>query len=280
MALRIVTADERLSAAANKTTVALFGPSGSGKTTQLKTLPAAETVCIDLEAGLKSVQDWRGDSIPVRCFDDAVDLACLIGGVNPAADPSGFFSEGHYQHLAAAHPDLVRLIASKSIVFLDSITDLTRQAMAWAKTRPEAFSEKTGKPDTRGAYGLLAREVIGLLKHLQHAPGKTTIMVGILEKHTDEFGKVTWQPQMEGGKAARELPGIVDQVLTLAQFSRAQDGTLQLDPQRGTERRLVCRAGNRFGLPAKDRSGRLDETEPADLGALLRKINATSTNQG
>ena len=280
MALRIVTADERLSAAANKTTVALFGPSGSGKTTQLKTLPAAETVCIDLEAGLKSVQDWRGDSIPVRCFDDAVDLACLIGGVNPAADPSGFFSEGHYQHLAAAHPDLVRLIASKSIVFLDSITDLTRQAMAWAKTRPEAFSEKTGKPDTRGAYGLLAREVIGLLKHLQHAPGKTTIMVGILEKHTDEFGKVTWQPQMEGGKAARELPGIVDQVLTLAQFSRAQDGTLQLDPQRGTERRLVCQAGNRFGLPAKDRSGRLDETEPADLGALLRKINATSTNQG
>jgi len=280
MALRIVTADERLSAAANKTTLALFGPSGSGKTTQLKTLPAAETVCIDLEAGLKSVQDWRGDSIPVRCFDDAVDLACLIGGVNPAADPSGFFSEGHYQHLAAAHPDLVRLIASKSIVFLDSITDLTRQAMAWAKTRPEAFSEKTGKPDTRGAYGLLAREVIGLLKHLQHAPGKTTIMVGILEKHTDEFGKVTWQPQMEGGKAARELPGIVDQVLTLAQFSRAQDGTLQLDPQRGNERRLVCRAGNRFGLPAKDRSGRLDETEPADLAALLRKINATSTNQG
>jgi len=279
MALRIVTADERLSAAANKTTVALFGPSGSGKTTQLKTLPAAETVCIDLEAGLKSVQEWRGDSIPVRCFDDAVDLACLIGGVNPAADPSGFFSEGHYQHLAAAHPDLVRLIASKSIVFLDSITDLTRQAMAWAKTRPEAFSEKTGKPDTRGAYGLLAREVIGLLKHLQHAPGKTTIMVGILEKHTDEFGKVTWQPQMEGGKAARELPGILDQVISLGLFSREGEAW-RYDPERGTERRLVCRAGNRFGLPAKDRSGRLDETEPADLGALLRKINATSTNQG
>ena len=32
--------------------------------------------------------------------------------------------------------------------------------MAWAKTRPEALSERTGKPDTRGAYGLLAREVI------------------------------------------------------------------------------------------------------------------------
>ena len=211
----------------------------------------------------------------MRCFEDAIDLACLIGGVNPAADPSGFFSAAHHQHLAAAHPDLVRLIAAKSIVFLDSITDLTRQAMAWAKTRPEAFSEKTGKPDTRGAYGLMAREVIGLLKHLQHAPGKTVIMVGILERVTDEFGRVSWQPQMEGGKAGRELPGIVDQVVSMALFSRDAQGALVHDPERGTERRLVCRTANAFGLPAKDRSGRLDETEPPDLSALLRKINLT-----
>ena len=272
MALRIVTADERLSAAANKTTIALFGPSGVGKTTQLKHLPERETLCIDLEAGLKSVQDWRGDSIPVRCFDDAIDIACLIGGVSPAADQSGCFSEAHYQHLAKQHPDLVQLIAGKSVVFLDSITDLTRQAMAWAKTRPEAFSEKTGKPDTRGAYGLMAREEIGLLKHLQHAPGKTTIMVGILEKVTDEFGRVTWQPQMEGGKAGRELPGIVDQVISMALFTRDDKGWHH-DPDKGTERRLVCRSGNSSGLPAKDRSGRLDETELPDLAALLRKIN-------
>ena len=277
MALRIISADDRLREAQGKTTMAIFGPSGVGKTSLLKTLPPAETLCIDLEAGMKSVQDWPGDSIPVRTFADALDIGCLVGGVNPSADPSGFFSEGHYQHLSQTYPDLVQMIAGKRIIFVDSITDLTRQAMAWAKTRPEAFSDKTGKPDTRGAYGLLAREVIGLLKHLQHAPGRTVIFVGILERITDEMNRVIWQPQMEGGKAARELPGILDQMMVLGLFSpeTGPDGATALrhDPDKGNARRLVCRAGNPWGLPAKDRSGRLDLTEPADLGALLSKIN-------
>jgi len=275
MTLRIVTADERLSAALNKTTMAIFGPSGAGKTTLLKTLPPEKTVCIDLEAGLKSVQGWRGHSVPVREFADALDIACLIGGINPAAEADSFYSAAHYEHVTKAYPELAALIATKSIVFVDSITDLTRQAMAWARTRPEAFSEKTGKPDTRGAYGLLAREVIGLLKHLQHAPGKTVIFVGILERITDDMNRTTWQPQMEGGRAARELPGIVDQVVTLSLFTEDGEGWRH-DPDRGAIRRLVCRAGNPFGLPAKDRSGRLDVTEPPDLAALLSKINATS----
>jgi hypothetical protein len=101
-------------------------------------------------------------------------------------------------------------------------------------------------------------------------------MVGILERVSDEFGRVTWQPQMEGGKAGRELPGIVDQVVSMALFARDAQGALVHDPDRGTERRLVCRSANPFGLPAKDRSGRLDETEPPDLKTLLRKINLTS----
>ena len=63
------------------------------------------------------------------------------------------------------------------------------------------------------------------------------IFVGVLEKVTDDFGAVSWQPQMEGGKAGRELPGIVDQVISMSLFAREEDGTLRHDPERGTERR-------------------------------------------
>jgi hypothetical protein len=282
MTLHIVTAEERLAEANSKTTLAIFGPPGAGKTSLLWTLLASTALCVDLEAGMKSVQGWPGDSIPIRSWLDTVDIACLIGGVDPSADPSAFFSAGHYQHVAESYPDLVQLIASKRIIFVDSITELTRQCMAWAKTRPEAYSEKTGKPDVRGAYGLLAREVIALFKHLQHAP-KTVIFVGVLERIIDEFNREHWQPQMEGGKAARELPAIVDQVISMSLFepdadpgSVAGTGGWRHQPSKGQTRRLVCRSGNHYALPAKDRSGRLDVTEPPDLGALLAKINRTA----
>ncbi len=276
MALSIVTAQERLATANLKTTIAIFGPSGFGKTYLARSLPPQDTLVIDLEAGMKSLQDWGGDSIPVRTFPDALDVACLIGGVNPAAEASGFFSQAHYDHVCQKYSDLAAVVARKKIVFVDSITDMTRQAMAWAKTRPEAFSDKTGKPDTRGAYGLLAREVIGLLKHLQHASGKTVIFVGILEATLDDMKRTIWMPQMEGGKVGRELPGIVDQVMTLSLFDETPDG-YRHNPDCGQTRRLVCHAVNQWGLPAKDRSGQLDLTEQADLGQILAKLNAIST---
>ena len=201
----------------------------------------------------------------------------LIGGADPAADPNAYYGDRHYQHVRSVYDGsgLEEFLASRPIVFVDSITDLTRQAMAFAKQQPEAFSERTGKLDVRGAYGLLGREVIQALKHLQHAPGRTVIFVGVLEKVTDEFNATTWQPQMEGSKAGRELPGIVDQVISMHLFGRDADGDYVLD-EKASERRLVCRAGNPFGLPAKDRSGRLEVTEPPDLGALLAKINKTT----
>ena len=100
------------------------------------------------------------------------------------------------------------------------------------------------------------------------------IFVGILEKVTDDMGRVTFQPQVEGGKTARELPGIVDQVISLQLFSRDGNGMPVLN-DKASERLFVTKAGNPYGLPAKDRSGRLEAIEPADLGRLLSRINLT-----
>ena len=41
----------------------IFGKSGIGKTSLLRTLPAEETLFIDLEGGDLSVMDWKGDTL-------------------------------------------------------------------------------------------------------------------------------------------------------------------------------------------------------------------------
>jgi hypothetical protein len=63
------------------------------------------------------------------------------------------------------------------------------------------------------------------------------------------------------------LPAIVDQIVTM-QFLDFADGK---PPMRG----FVCSSPNPWHFPSKDRSGRLSQIEPPDLGALLRKL----TNQ-
>jgi hypothetical protein len=274
MVLRLVTAKERR--ASPKTSLAIFGSYSSGKTRQLLTLPVNETVCVDIEAGLKSVDAvaWDGASIPVGNWGDFQALCALIGGPDTAVAADRWYSSAHYEHVCKTYSGtpVEEYARSKPIVFVDSITDAMRLAMTHSAQQPEAFSERSGKPDSRGAYGLMAREVIAALKHLQRAPGKTVIFVGLLEKETDDVGRSAWVPQLEGSKTGRELPGIVDEVLCLMTFSRDREGNLVLD-EKGEERRFVCKRTNPWGLPAKDRSGRLDMTEPPDLGALLQKIN-------
>ena len=139
---------------------------------------------------------------------------------------------------------------------------LSRLCLTWAKAQPQAFSDRTGKPDTRGAYGLLGKEMISALTHLQHARGKNVVFVAILDERLDDYNRKVFVPQIEGSKTALELPGIVDEVVTLAEL-KTDEGELY--------RAFVCQTLNPWGYPAKDRSGRLDLVEEPNFLKLIRK---------
>ena len=83
MALKIISADERMAQAHLRGSVFVGGGYKVGKTSLLYTLPADTTLALDFEGGFKSVETWRGDVIEIRDFVDAVDIACLIGGIDP-----------------------------------------------------------------------------------------------------------------------------------------------------------------------------------------------------
>jgi hypothetical protein len=266
MALPIITADQRR-AQRRGVKIVILGVSGIGKTTQLKSLDTHSTLFIDLEAGDLSVSTWDGDCLRPRTWPEFRDLVVYLAGPNPALPDQSPFSQAHFDHVCSVYGDPASLDKYQTY-FCDSITALSRLCFNWAKSQPAAFSERTGKPDSRGSYGLLGQEMVTALTHLQHARGKNVVFVAILDCKTDDFGRKVFVPQIEGSATALQLPGIVDEVVTLAEI-KADDGT--------SYRAFVTQTINPYSYPAKDRSGRLDLLEPPDLGALIAKCAGTGT---
>lgn len=273
MSLKITSADERL-ARIPKTNMFIAGPSGIGKTTLARTLDPAITLFIDLEAGTSALADWGGDVLDVR--KQATDLgvhpwelaraiACVMCGPDPAAtDPADPYSQASFAAYCEALGG-ANVFDKYKHTFWDSATVAGRHSFGWCQVQPEAISEKTGKPDTRGAYGLHGREMVKWLTTIQHIQDKSTIVLCILNTEIDDLRRVTYSLQIDGGKAAKELPGIFDNVMTLASFETEE---------KVEYRALVCQNPNQWGYPAKDRSGKLDLLEPPDLTHIINKAAA------
>jgi energy-coupling factor transporter ATP-binding protein EcfA2 len=260
--MKIITADQRL-AEKSGTKILVIGPSGVGKTSLLRTLSAktlASTLFVDIEAGDIAVADLPVASVRPRRWEECRDLACALGGFNPALPATAAYSEAHFNEVMKSD-ELARL-ASYETLFVDSLTAAARLSFAWAEQQPEALTDR-GRKDLRAIYGVHARTLLGWLSQLQHARGRSVVFVAVLEKNVDNFNIATWQPQIEGGKTGRELPAIVDEIVTMTWVDFGD---------RKPVRAFVCTNPNPWGYPAKDRSGRLEQLEPPNLGALIEKL--------
>ena len=261
--MKIITADQRLEEK-NGPKILIVGPSGVGKTSLLRTISKAllaSTLFVDIEAGDIAVSDLPVASVRPRTWVECRDLACILGGFNPALPANAAYSEAHYNE-AMKDPELARLAGAFPLLFVDSLTAGGRLCFTWAEQQPEAFTDR-GRKDLRAVYGLHARSMLGWLNQLQHARGRTVVFVAVLEKNIDDLNIASWQPQLEGAKTGRELPAIVDEIVTMQWIDFGD---------RKPVRAFVCTNPNPWGYSAKDRSGRLDQIEPPNLGALIEKL--------
>ena len=260
--LKIISADERM--AQDKGVKALVvGPAGVGKTTLLRTLDIKSTLFVDLEAGDLAVRDIDVDTFQPRTWEECRDLCVYLAGPNPALPATSCYSQAHYDAVVENMGGTDGL-KKYSTYFIDSITVAGRLCFAWCEQQPESLNDR-GKKNLLGTYGLMGREMIAWLTQLQHSRGKNVFFVGILENLKDEFNTTSWQLQIDGSKTGKELPGIVDEIVTL-QFVDFGDG----NPVRA----LICTQPNQWQYPAKDRSGKLDQIEEPHLGKLLAKIGS------
>ena len=265
MALQIITADQRL-AEKKGHKIVICGASGVGKTTLARTLTPESTLFMDLEAGDSAIENCPIDVVRPRTWAECRDLACFLGGPNPSLSEDQPYSQAHYDYVAQIYGDTEETWQKYETLFVDSITVAGRLCFQWCLQQPESRSERSGKLDTRAAYGMHGREMMSWLTHLQHIRTKNVIFVGILDEKTDDYGRKQYALQIEGSKTGRELPGIVDEVITMAILSG----------DHGQYRAFICQPLNEWGYPAKDRSGRLETLEEPHLGKLMEKMSSVS----
>jgi hypothetical protein len=215
----------------------------------------------NIEGGDLAIQDLKVDKVRLRTWPQMREFAVWIAGPNPAVRADAPYGVQHYEAALKAYG---KPFFYETVV-IDSVTRAGGHCFEFCKGRPEAFSS-SGKPDLRSAYGLHAREMCAFFLHLQQALSVNVVYLGILETVTDEFGKTEHRLQMEGSRTGRELPSIVDEVITMHWIKNGND----------MFRAFICTAPNQWNYPAKDRSGRLDQIEQPHLGKLLDKLTRPS----
>ena len=141
-------------------------------------------------------------------------------------------------------------------VALDSISEIAEVVLA---------NEKATAKDPRQAYGALQDVMGAVIRSFRDLPDKHVYFTGKLEKSQDEMGRVLYSPSMPGAKLGQQRPYFFDLVLPLR---------VEKDSEGNTIRTLQCQFDGLW--TAKDRSGRLDPWETADLGSVIRKIQGVA----
>jgi hypothetical protein len=137
-------------------------------------------------------------------------------------------------------------------VALDSISEIAEVVLN---------AEKKINKDPRAAYGAMQEQMADIIRGFRDLPGKHVYMSAKLEKTQDEMGRVLYAPSMPGNKTGQSLPYFFDEVLALRVEKDAE----------GNTRRALMTDGDGLWL-AKDRSGKLEVWEDADLGEIIKKI--------
>lgn len=141
--------------------------------------------------------------------------------------------------------------AFKSVA-IDSISEIAEVVLS---------AEKKIAKDVRQAYGQLQEQVTDLIRAFRDLSGKNVYMSAKMEKSQDEHGRMMYGPSMPGTKLGQQLPFYFDEVFALR---------VEKDEEGKTVRMLQTEADPSY--VAKDRSGKLDAWETADLSFIINKI--------
>jgi phage nucleotide-binding protein len=139
-------------------------------------------------------------------------------------------------------------------VCLDSISEISELLLQQEKARHK---------DPRKAYGEVQESVTNVLRAYRDL--KMHVMFICKQERVNNDGALLFEPKMVGAKLGQSIPYFFDEVLAL----RVID---QQDQEGNTVKTRWLQTDDGAGYTAKDRSGKLNDFEPADLTKLIEKL--------
>jgi hypothetical protein len=223
----------------------IWGAPGTGKTS-LAATTGESTFVVSAEAGLLSLAGHEIDYVDLAHDDEGAMIA-------PAR---------RYDRLKDVFQYLVSDEARSKYkwVMLDSLTEI-------GQLLHEKLQAKY--PDRKDAlvlWGEMSTEMRSMIKAFRDLRGYNVVFTALSQQDKDESGR-RFSGVMLQGKIAEQLPGYFDEVFHYT-FLEDAEGVQQ--------RVLVTRATDR--VPAKDRSGKLDQFEKPNLAAIAAKITMETKN--
>lgn len=136
-------------------------------------------------------------------------------------------------------------------IILDSLSELAEVILS---------SEKKASKDVRQAYLGMQDQIMDLVRAFRDLP-VTVYMTAKQERVQSDSGRLLFGPSMPGQKLSQQMPYIFDEVLALRSETNENNENIRFI-QTFSDSSWCC----------KDRSGKLDAFEEADLGRILVKI--------
>lgn len=155
--------------------------------------------------------------------------------------------------LRAVHGVLVKGGHGYDWVAIDSLSEIAEIVLA---------TEKAKTPDPRKAYGTLVDQMMAVCRSFRELPINVYMSAKAERMKDESTGRMLEVISMPGSKLTNQIPYLFDEIFRLA---------VGKDPGSGELIRMLQTAPEPTS-DAKDRSGRLEHYEPADLGAVVAKI--------
>lgn len=200
-------------------------------------------------------QAGAGKTTLIKTLPSPIVLSAEAGLLSIAGTDIPYIEVHDLDELYEAYAYVREHIGDYGCIVLDSISEIAEVVLT---------AEKAKSKDPRQAYGALQDSMNSLIRAFRDLPTNVYLSAK-MEKIQDETGRLIYGPSAPGNKVAQSLPYFFDEVFCL-RVEKNEEGKYERWLQTVLDGTYVC----------KDRSGKLDAFEIADLGAVIAKIGGAN----